>query len=258
MPIHRNNLRRTSSQCASLRPRSETYRHRAGSWTSPDEWVANVEWHPGDFARAPLIVTKLASRRSASWPSTTPRHLRALDQATQGRDQRSRLSVRSLAAMRSPPAPCAWPTLGDFMLTWRCPRTAEPWYADQPAEKLIKSCAKGVTHAATSRSRMSESLQYPGRVAKKFGRSSPAAGAATPADRKWDRSQTRAQGSPYQAEQTDPAPQGGRSPFSYRLLCTRCAIFLCQGAQARSWPQHPRGIRECQFQLVRDPHALFP
>jgi hypothetical protein len=66
-----------------------SFSYQAQSWKKPRRVVAKVEWHPGElYPRVGFIVTNLARpaepHRGLLQP---PRHLRAVDQRGEGRDQ---------------------------------------------------------------------------------------------------------------------------------------------------------------------------
>src|SRR4029077_18565987 len=76
-----------------------------------------------------------------------PRHLRAVHQRRQGRDQVDPPVVPLLRCKRRPPpAPRVGLYLGNVMRTLAMPKTAEPWSLTSLREKLIKIGAKVVSH----------------------------------------------------------------------------------------------------------------
>ena len=86
------------------------FSYRAGSWTKPRRVIAKVEWHPGElYPRVGFIVTNLArpadDRRCLLQQA---RHMRAVDQRGQGRDQVDAAVVPDVRCQRgSPSASCA-------------------------------------------------------------------------------------------------------------------------------------------------------
>ncbi len=85
-----------------------SFHYQAGSWKKPRRVVAKVEWHPGELCpRVGFIVTNLAAGRAHRRLLQPPRHLRAVHQGGQGRDQMDPAVMPILRCQRgSPPAPC--------------------------------------------------------------------------------------------------------------------------------------------------------
>ncbi len=85
-----------------------SFHYQAGSWSKPRRVVAKVEWHPGELCpRVGFIVTKLAAGRAHRRLLQPPRHLRAVHQGGQGRDQVDPAVMPLLCRQRHPPsAPC--------------------------------------------------------------------------------------------------------------------------------------------------------
>ena len=65
------------------------FTYQAGSWTKPRRVIAKVEWHPGElYPRVGFIVTNMsAPGRAGRRLLQQARHMRAMDQRRQGRDQ---------------------------------------------------------------------------------------------------------------------------------------------------------------------------
>jgi hypothetical protein len=86
------------------------FSYRAGSWNKPRRVVTKVEWHPGElYPRVGFIVTNLArpAERIVAFYNhrlQPPRHLRAVDQRRQGRDQVDPPVVPLLRRQRGSPS----------------------------------------------------------------------------------------------------------------------------------------------------------
>jgi hypothetical protein len=86
-----------------------SFGYRAQSWNKPRRVVAKVEWHPGElYPRVGFIVTNLARPAAHRRLLQPARHLRAVHQGGQGRDQMDPAVLPHLRCQRRPPsAPCA-------------------------------------------------------------------------------------------------------------------------------------------------------
>jgi hypothetical protein len=87
-----------------------SFSYRAQSWNKPSRVVTKVECHPGElYARVGFIVTNLARPAARVGRLLQPaRHLRAVHQGGQGRDQMDPAVMPHLRCQRRPPpAPCA-------------------------------------------------------------------------------------------------------------------------------------------------------
>src|SRR5262249_42696891 len=81
-----------------------------------------------------------------SWPSTA-RHVRAMDQGGQGRDQMDALVLPFFRGQRRPPpAFMRWLNLANFLRTLAMPEPIKHWSLTSLKEKLIKIGAKIVSH----------------------------------------------------------------------------------------------------------------
>ena len=109
------------------RPPQEVRRYyRAGSWNKPRRVVAKVEWHPGKlYPRVGFIRLQPGAAGGARHRLLQPpRHLRAVHQTGQGRDQVD----PPVVPLPSPPTPSAfssmpWPTTSAISCgRWRCRR----------------------------------------------------------------------------------------------------------------------------------------
>jgi hypothetical protein len=126
-----------------------SFSYQAGSWSKPRQVVAKVEWHPGELCpRVGFIVTNLA--RPTERVVAFYNHRGTCEQYIKegkGAIKWTRLLCRSFVAnaVRLQLHTLAY-NLGNFMRTLAMPKTAEPWSLTSLREKLIKNCAKVVSH----------------------------------------------------------------------------------------------------------------
>ena len=86
------------------------FTYQAGSWTKPRRVIAKVEWHPGElYPRVGFIVTNMvAPGRAGRRLLQQARHVRAMDQGRQGRDQVDAAVMPDVRRQRrAAPASCA-------------------------------------------------------------------------------------------------------------------------------------------------------
>ena len=86
------------------------FTYQAGSWTKPRRVIAKVEWHPGElYPRVGFIVTNMSRPgRAGRRLLQQARHVRAMDQGRQGRDQVDAAVMPDVRRQRgAAPASCA-------------------------------------------------------------------------------------------------------------------------------------------------------
>jgi len=80
------------------------FTYQAGSWSKPRRVVAKVEWHPGElYPRGLYRHQHGAPRRECRWLLQQARHMRAMDQGGQGRDQMDAAVMSFVRSQRGAP-----------------------------------------------------------------------------------------------------------------------------------------------------------
>jgi hypothetical protein len=128
-----------------------SFSYQAKSWKKPRRVVAKVEWHPGElYPRVGFIVTNLSrpAERIVAFYNQRGTCEQWIKEG-KGAIKWTRLSCRSFAAnaVRLQLHALAY-NLGNFMRTLAMPKAAEPWSLTSLREKLIKICAKVVSHGS--------------------------------------------------------------------------------------------------------------
>jgi hypothetical protein len=129
-----------------------SFSYQAGSWSKPRRVVAKVEWHPGELCpRVGFIVTNLARPAERRRLLQSPRHLRAVHQRGQGRDQVDPAVVPILRReCRPPPVACAGVQPWQFHADAGDAEDGGAVVADQPAREADQDRRQGPSATAVT------------------------------------------------------------------------------------------------------------